>query len=291
MGSDATLQRKTLKELQVLAKTRGLKRYSRLTKEQLVRLLSESAADATSATRRARKTRSAESAEATAPIPAQPTPPAASAAAPAGVRSPAPATETGPSEEWVERSKYASRPNGRAPSETFTDLGEDIDRLPTLSESVVCLLSQKPGVLHAYWVLPPEESGAPTEYRLRLCRGTGATADVCEEVTVPARQGNWYFHVADARNWELQLGYYRDGRFVAARGRSIAQLPSLYASSRTDERWWISEADFARMYLRGGGFVAAGRFGWNASIGSPTGAPPGPVERLGWPGGVSSPSK
>lgn len=291
MAVDTTLQNKTLKELQAVAKSRGLKRYSRLTKDELVRLLAPSATDATPAAERVRTARRGESAEAPAskPTPAPPTARPASAAAPSLAAAPDAITETGAAEEWVERSKYASRPNGGAPSETFTDLGEDIDRLPALTEPVVCLLSQKPGVLHAYWVLPPEQTGESTEYRLRLYRGAGAAVDICEEVAVPARQGNWYFHVADASNWQLQLGYYRDGQFVAARGRSIAQLPSLYASTRTDERWWISEADFTRMYLRAGGFVAAGRIGWSASIGSPTGAP-GP-ERLAWPGGVSSQPK
>lgn len=280
MAIDTTLQGKTLKELQAVAKSRGLRRYSRLTKEELVRLLappgSVTAPSAEAAPSRA-----------TQPQPIAPPVPAASAPVTAVPPVPSAAGETGTAEEWVERSKYALRPNGGAPSEAFTDLGEDIDRLPALTEAVVRLLSQKPGVLHAYWVLPPEEAGESTEYRLRLGRGTGGGVDVCEEVTVPARQGNWYFHVADAANWQLQLGYYRDGRFVAARGRSVAQLPSLYASTRTDERWWISEADFIRMYLRAGGFVSAGRFGWNASIGSPVGAP-GPAERLAWPGGVSS---
>jgi hypothetical protein len=190
----------------------------------------------------------------------------------------------------VERTKYASRPNGRAPYEEFTDLGEDIDRLPALNDAVVCLLSQKPGVLHAYWLLPDDDAGDRNEYRLRLSRVAGTAVEICEEVAVPTRLGSWYFHVADTNNMLLQLGYYRDGQFVAARGRSVAQLPSFYASTHTDERWWISEADFMRMYLRAGGFVSAGRFGWNASIGSP-GAAAAPGERLAWPGGVSSLTK
>jgi Rho termination factor, N-terminal domain len=299
MAVDTTLQGKTLKELQALAKSRGLKRYSGLTKQQLLRLLTASSIETTPTARRTQKARSGKNAEAEPPKPTQPRPTArpASAPPPTVAATPgsaaSPAGETGAGEEWVERSKYVSRANGRAPSETFADLGEDIDRLPTLSEPLVCLLSQKPGVLHAYWVLPPEQTGERTDYRLRLCRATGAAVDVCEEVAISARQGNWYFHVADARDWQVQLGYYRDGRFVAARGRSVAQLPSLYASTRTDERWWISEADFMRMYLRAGGFVTANRrFGWNASIGSPAGAgAPGPTERLAWPGGVSSQPK
>ena len=164
--------------------------------------------------------------------------------------------------------------------------------LPILGEPVVCLLPQKPGVLHAYWILPPGTGDERVEYKLRLCHAEGEAINVSEEVPVQGHRGNWYFHVAEAANTAamlVQLGYYREGRFVSARGRSVARLPSLYASTRTDERWWVSEADFMRMYLRAGGFVTASRrFGWNASIGSPGQAPATPQESLAWPGGISS---
>lgn len=297
MTNDEKLRSKTLKELQALAKTRGLKRYSKLTKEQLTRLLVQPERPATTTTagrtKKARARKSVKTAQAA--TPAKPlistirpleriesTSTAVAPPSPTASGTPASATE-----EWVEQTKYASRPNGRAPVESISDLGEDIDRLPPLDEPVVCLLSQKPGVLHAYWVLPSGDAGARVDYKLRLCRIGNDAVDIFEEVAVPARVGSWYFHVSGVNNMQVQIGYYQDGRFVAARGRSVAQLPSLYASTRTDERWWISEADFMHMYLRAGGFATADHFGWNASIGSPGGAP-APGEHLAWPGGVSS---
>jgi len=60
-------------------------------------------------------------------------------------------------EQRVESAKYAFAPPGTNVQEpTYAaDLGEDIERLPEIRESVLCLLPQKPGVLHGYWVLPP----------------------------------------------------------------------------------------------------------------------------------------
>jgi hypothetical protein len=297
MVMNAKLHGKTLKELRVRAKARGLKGYSKLTKDQLARLLSQTAPapSTTATTRRTKKARGRKSAKtaptatkrakpsALRPRPREQTDSTPTPAAPPFSTVPGPQVST--TEQWVEQAKYALRPNGRAPSESTADLGEDIDRLPPLNEPVVCLLSQKPGVLHAYWVLPADDAGERNDYRLRLCRAGDAAVEIFEEVAVRARVGSWYFHVAAANDVQVQLGYYQDGRFVTARGRSVARLPSLYASTRTDERWWISDADFMRMYLRAGGFATAGRFGWNASIASPGGAQ-APGEHLAWPGGV-----
>ena len=297
MVNDTNLPSKTLKELQTLAKARGLKGYSKLTKKQLIQLLTQpSVPPVSAAPGRTKKSRPRESTKTARPPTnrTQPTvaPPRVEEKMETQVAEVVPApspvvdTPAGTTEQWVEQTKYALRPNGGAPSESMTDLGEDIDRLPPLDEPVVCLMSQKPGVLHAYWVLPTGE-GERDDYKLRLCRLGDTGAEVFEEVAVPARVGSWYFHVSSSNNLQVQIGYYQDGRFVSARGRSVAQLPSLYASTRTDARWWISEADFMRMYLRAGGFSASGRFGWNASTSSPGGAP-APGEHLAWPGGVSS---
>ncbi len=298
---------KTLKELRELAKARGLRGYSKLTKEELTRVLEQKSEDTrTPAAAVAGRTRTAKTSRAR----AQTTPPegpatAADTAAVAGLPSvppaeslpavepavmPPPSMPYASTEELVEGAKYALRPNGVRLARPVADLNEDIDRLPPLVEPLVCLLPQKPGILHAYWILPPGET-ASGDYKLRLCRNAAGALEVCEEVPVRAERGNWYFHiperVAEGELW-VQLGYYQDGTFRSARGRSIARLPSLYASARTDERWWVDERDFTQMYLRAGGFVTpARRFAWAASIGSPV-APPPSEQRLVWPGGVSS---
>lgn len=299
---------KTLKELRELAKAHGLRGYSRLTKEQLIRALDQKAAGtrapakaaaiataATSASGRERTTRTASGRVAPGPAaiePAAPPPADTTVAKPALVAPTSVAYRS--TEELVEGAKYALRPNGRVAPAPGTDLNEDIDRLPPLTDPLVCLLPQKPGILHAYWTLPPGET-ANGDYKLRLCRAANEALEICEEVSVRADRGSWYFHVseqADDRGLLVQLGYYRDGAFHSARGRSLARLPSLYASARTDERWWVQEQDFMQMYLRAGGFVTpARRFGWTASIGSPGAVAPPAEQHLGWPGGVSSQSK
>ncbi len=308
------MKRTTLKELRAQAKARGLKGYSKLAKEELLRLLGEPrtpdastrVSEPTSvATERGKSTTS----PTTRTAHAFPAPTVAEVGARVNAREqrtppramPAATIESRPAstEEWVEGAKYALRPNGKPAPQPGPDLGEDIDRLPALAEPMVCLLSQKPGVLHAYWLLPADVPERRKDYKLRLTRSGLETLHVYEEIPVQVERGTWYFHVpenAGGQEMAVQLGYYQDGKFVSAQGQSTARLPSLHASARTDHRWWVSEADFARMYAAGGGVVAgARRYEWAASIGSPSAAPGAPSsapaereERMAWPGGVSS---
>ena len=200
-------------------------------------------------------------------------------------------------EEQVESAKYATvLPGGVAPPAVAADLGEDIDYLPPVTEPMLCLLPQKPGVLHGYWVIPPNTVPYPQSLKLRLGRIVRDAFEIIEEISLPHERGHWYFHLdesADAGAIYLQLGYYEpDGRFVTATRRGIARIPSLHASERTDRLWWVSEEQFRTMYRRAGGYLHGGRLGWFASISSPGGAARAPTsERLAWPGGISSQQK
>lgn len=196
-------------------------------------------------------------------------------------------------EERVENAKYATvLPGSVTPSAAATDLGEDIEHLPPISEPIVCLLPQKPGVLHGYWVIPPGSTLQSKSLKLRLGRIVGDTFTAIEEIHLSHGHGHWYFHLdesADINVVYLQLGYYgADGSFITATRRGIARIPSLYASQEIDRQWWISEEKFRAMYLRAGGFAHGPHLGWAASISSPGGAPGVSSERLAWPGNISS---
>lgn len=289
------MKSQTLKALRALARERGLKGYSKLSKEELLRRLQ-------AGEERASIEAAPASEEAAAPAPPTEAPPDTVSYPEGGAIWWEPARTVGPAstrfsseEEQVEGTKYALAPGGEPGAGAVTDLGEEIDRLPALREPVLGLLPQKPGILHAYWVLP-EGMRPGRELRLRLARGERERLEVWQELPLPSASGNWYFHVPEtlyAHDVVLELGDYRDGAFVRAMVGSVARLPSLYASGTTDRDWPIAEEDFRRLYLRAGGFEAgARRYGWAASIGSPgAAAPPGPgpgEERLAWPGGVSS---
>jgi len=262
---------KTLAELRALAKIMGLKGYSKLPKEELRRLLDSAHKNAAPPNNRAAAkqppAQRAVSGESETPV-AKPV----SAA-------PAPAPVVAGDEERVEIAKYAVTPPGVPFAEPAlgTDLYEDIDYRPSLTEPLLCLLPQKPGILHAYWALAPGTAARQPGLRLRFARVIADTLEVLEEFALPQEHGQWYFHMdldAGPGAFYVQLGYYDPaGRFVTAIRRGIARIPSLYASSRVDRLWWIGEEQFRAMYLRAGGFARGMRLGWAASIGSPGAAP------------------
>ena len=196
-------------------------------------------------------------------------------------------------EERVENAKYATvLPGSATPSIVTIDLGEDIDNMPPVSEPMLCLLPQKPGVLHGYWIVPSNSVPDLSALKLRLGRIVGDTQEIIQEFALSHERGHWYFHLDESENIGavyLQLGYYQpDGRFVTACRRGIARIPSLYSSQRTDRLWWVSDEQFRAMYLRAGGFVRGPRLGWAASVGSPGGVRGVSSERLAWPGNISS---
>jgi len=304
---------RTLKELRALARARGLKGYSKLTRDELERRLARNAGSKSSAADARRQTAPAKKparpeAKSSRPQPKTARPAGRKKAAPAvapsrAVTSYAPvaagAPERSPTsgpEEQVESAKYATvMPGAVEPPALSTDLDEDIEQLPPVTEPTLCLLPQKPGVMHGYWVIPPNSAPKRESLKLRLGRIVGDAYEILDEIALPLERGHWYFHLDEAADMGavyLQLGYYEpDGRFVTATRRGIARIPSLYASERTDRLWWVSEEQFRAMYLRAGGFVQGARLGWTASISSPSGAkaPRAPSsERLAWPGGVSS---
>lgn len=267
---------RTLEELRAEARALGLAGYSRLKKKELLALLAKHkkvAAHAPAMRPAVRK-------KPEIPPPTHPEPAAALAPQLARISG---------EEERVETAKYAVVAPGVALGpRRLDDLREDIDLLPALREPFLCLLPQKPGILHAYWVLPPGFDTARS--RLRLCRVAGDALDVIEEITLPGARGQWYFHIPedhDTGAWCVHLGHYNAaGHFVSSIERAVARIPSLYATGSIDRRWWLSEAQFRAMYLRAGGILRTGQLAWMGSVSSP--GAPRPGERLAWPGGVSS---
>jgi hypothetical protein len=295
---------KNLKELRALARSRGLRGYSKLSRRELEKLLSRHDGQKPAVTEKSKK---AAPKQTVAQAKTESTKfPAKSAAARAAMHiTPEPAAT--PTWEWatdvsrqsvdeeqIENAKYAIVPPGAAvPRAEAADLNEDIDNLPPVTEPTLCLLPQKPGVLHGYWIMPPNSLTHPRSLKLRLGRIAGYAFEIIDEIDLPHECGRWYFHVdevADTGAVYLQLGYYEpDGRFVTAIRRGIARIPSLHASDRTDRLWWVSEEQFRTMYRRAGGYVHGPRLGWAASISSPGGAPGAPSsDRLAWPGNISS---
>lgn len=257
------MEQKTLKELRAIARAAGLRGYSDLHKKELIELLKKRQARlATSATERRAAPKKAAKSKST----RRKTSPRASPAPPSAAREPSP-EHLATIEERIESAKFETTPPGAAfaPAPPLSSrLDENIEALPAPSEPLLCLLPQKPGVVHAYWVLQP---GTPIKpLRLRLCRIGRDAIELLEETEIPGERGHWYFHVpesAEAGNFFAQLGYYdAAGKFIGAIRRGIARIPSLYASERTDRRWWVSDEEFHAMYLRAGGALRNARLLW-----------------------------
>lgn len=293
-GDILTMPNPTLKQLRAQAKSLGLRGYSKLSRAELEKLLARqagakpaAAAKPKTAAARAKPVRGRGGMSAQ----AQQAPTTATPAAAPKWEWAADISRQPADEQRIESAKYAMVPPGAAePRAEAADLNENIDNLPPVTEPTLCLLPQKPGVLHGYWIVPAQALPHPRPLKLRLGRISGDVFTILDEVALSQERGHWYFHVdesADAGAVYLQLGYYEpDGRFVTAIRRGIARIPSLHASGRTDRLWWVSEEQFRAMYRRAGGIVRGPRLGWAASIGSPGGAPSS--ERNAWPGGASS---
>jgi hypothetical protein len=285
------MKARTTKELRALAKKLGLTGYSKLLKEELIqriatreRALKGGTAAGQYATRKTPRTTTAPKSKPPAKNPQR----KSAGKAPARPPRAAPAASVGADpEQAVESAKFAfAPPDVRVPEPAYgADLGEHIDTLPTVREPLLCLLPQKPGVLHAYWVLPP---GTPSAHalRLRLAQVAGNGLTILEEHALPSERGHWYFHIEEDANRGavyLQLGsYLPDGQFVSAFQRGMARIPNLYASAQTDRQWWVNDAQFRAMYRRAGGFVRLSQLGWTAA------SPSSPAEQLAWEGGISS---
>jgi hypothetical protein len=270
-----SLDGKTLDELRALAKARGLKGYTKLRKQKLLRLLADTPTADKSPQSKTKTTLHRHRGDAikigAERIKKKETPlPTGQPPLRQTMRKAVPARSE---EEHVESAKYAvTLPGVALPVQAQVgNLAEDIDRLPDISTAVLCLLPQKPGVLHAYWALPPDTLAQHPSLTLRLCLVADGGFQVVQEVSLPGNRGHWYFHVDSGPTntaFYLQLGQYRDGDFVLALPYGIARIPNLYASDQTDRHWRISEKQFREMYLRAGGRIEGNKLGWSDSFSS-----------------------
>jgi len=281
------MKTETIETLRALAKKLGLSGYSKLRKEALLKLIASQERKA--GAKSAAKSQKAAARTGTKQKKPRRTPAksaGATASKPSPVATATPARQTAAeTEQQVESAKYAFALPGAKEPTYAADLGEDIDRLPVIREPLLCLLPQKPGVLHGYWVLPAASLDADRSVRLRLATYAGDHLAILGEHPVPSERGHWYFHVEEGIELGavyLQLGRYRpDGEFVSIIERGVARIPNLYASTRTDRRWWVSDAQFRAMYRRAGGLERGRQLGWPGSASSPGGP-------LVWPGNISS---
>lgn len=281
------MKTETIETLRAKAKKLGLTGYSKLRKEELFKLIASQTRKASTksvtksrnkATRKVVLKKKSHSTSSKSAVSASAKPTPFSSVAPA----PQIAVDA---EQQVESAKYAFALPGAQEPVYAADLGEDIDRLPDIHEPLLCLLPQKPGILHGYWVLPAALLDTERSARMRLATYAGERLTILGEQPVLTERGHWYFNVEEGTELGtvyLQLGRYRpQGEFVSIIQRGIARIPNLYASTHTDRRWWVSDVQFRDMYRRAGGLERGQRLGWAGSTSSPGGP-------IAWSGNTSS---
>lgn len=248
----------TIATLRAKAKKLGLTGYSKLRKDELVKLI------ASKKTRTVAKpaATSCKTTPRTVALPkkshrkqAKPVN-KASAKVPAAKRMTSVLPVIAEAEQRIESTKYAFALPGVPEPQYAANLDEDIDRLPVTHEPLLCLLPQKPGVLHGYWMLPPALLHPGQSVRLRLVTLRDDRETLLAEHPVHSERGHHYFMVGESTGLDsvtLQLGSYQPGgKFISLIQRGIARLPSLYPSTQTDRLWWISDAQFKAMVQRAG---------------------------------------
>jgi len=281
------MKTETIETLRAKAKKLGLTGYSKLRKDELFKLIASQArkANAKSVTK-SRKTasRNVTMQKKSRRTPGKTTRAPSAKPSPVSIVAPAPQTAAD-AEQQVESAKYAFALPGAQEPVYAADLSEDINRLPMIREPLLCLLPQKPGILHGYWVLPASLLNAERSARMRLATYTGDRLTILGEHPVLTERGHWYFNVEEGVELGavyLQLGRYQpDGGFASIVQRGVARIPNLYASTHTDRRWWVSDAQFRDMYRRAGGVERGRQLGWAGSTSSPGGS-------LAWSGNTSS---
>lgn len=257
---------KTVAELRAAAKKAGIKGYSHLNKEQLVRAVSRASSrpakrkTGPDAARRRATTKHARTAPAVSPTPVAPPPPPLNA-------TPAEWETVRDEEMQIEDTKFRTTPAGTTIQQPAFPLPgeEDLDLLPPIAMPMLALLPQKPGVLHAYWVLPPDHWRP--QLHLRLARVIAGRVQVLHEFVLPASRGHWYFHVSDSLRFDdlyAELGRYdAQGRFEPQGPRSRAHLPNLYPAGEGHYTQLFRE-----LYLRAGGIEREGRLLWPGAVSS-----------------------
>ena len=257
---------KTVDELRALARSRGMKGYSRLTKDGLVRLLSgKKSATLVSPKTKKKKikagTAAAPKARKKSPVPRSTGKRRAAVPAPARniqarhkKQLPAPADD-----QAATGAKFAIDMPGthRAQPAAAQTLHEPIDRLPALPLPMLVVLQQKPGSVHISWQISPESPAAAGSAHLRVLQGVPGAIKVIHDVPLPATHGSRYF-LLDTANPQhaitVQIGHYpANGAFITDLQHTAARLPDARPATQTHPQWWISAQDFARLYLHGGG--------------------------------------
>lgn len=264
------MQEKTVAELRALAKARDIAGYSKMRKDELIRVLAHAKSsrprrETTPVVSRRSRAAKVQDRRRTARPKRRRSAPRAQAVEP-----------TRDEERRIEEAKFVTTPQERSASNIgfARDLGGGFEHLPALAAPSICLLPQTPEVLYAYWVLEPGRLQREPDLRLRLSGVSAHRSEVLHEMPMTTERGRWYFHVgAGLADCEisLQLGRYRAGKgFEVMLQHTLQRLPRAAASSTVDPAWSLSEHDFRRMYGRAGGTLEHGQLTWRAGTSSPS---------------------
>lgn len=262
------LAQKTVQELRVLAKSRGLSGYSKLTKPQLLRLFAGAppaaarSAPARTPQKTRRKSKTGQPGGGARAKPARAKPAGRTAAGVAGGRAPAGKSASG---KTLHRATQAS-----GESEELYFLAPPPEAPP--ASPMLTLRGQKPGVLHAAWSIDPARAMPLPYLRLRILGVIGHHRGVIDEIPLPDLQGSRYFQLAEKFSGIPlcgEIGYQStDGRFIVMQRHGDIRMPGRRACGNSDPQWWISEADFRELYQRSGGTAEGAALVWHSSFSS-----------------------
>lgn len=252
-SSDENLVGKTRDELAAIARARGAKAVSKMTKPQLLAAISKLSG--------AKAAPAAVENKAAKPKPA------------ASNKAPSPTVHQGAARRTNAMVNEPATGRARFQGVATRDISESLPRdLPkSYGRDRIVVMVRDPFWLHVYWELTRQavdraqaalgQDWYTAKPILRLidvtCDDTTNASEMAvRDISIHGGVNNWYIDVQEPpRSFRVDIGYLTDrGRFFVVARSNVVTTPKPGVSDQIDQNWQSVQADFEKIYAMSGGY-------------------------------------